>query len=89
MAAAAIYTSFTAPPAPNPQNLESFLQPLIIQFADVVGYAPESETGGRPLWEAMCQYANQTGVPHDVGTHSYNCFVVGYKYSVVRAQCIT
>ncbi|KXH34676.1 hypothetical protein CSAL01_08678 [Colletotrichum salicis] len=71
------------PPASEPEDFKTFIQPRISSFAGGIGYAPPSTTSNDALWKAMCLCADQTGVPYEEGTHSWVCFKVGYGYPVV------
>ncbi|KAF4449577.1 longiborneol synthase [Fusarium austroafricanum] len=67
----------------KPEDLQSFIQPLITSFANEIGYAPLSKTSNDALWKAMRAYADKTGVPYEEGSHSWLMFKVGYMYPVV------
>ncbi|KAH7473716.1 hypothetical protein FOMA001_g12048 [Fusarium oxysporum f. sp. matthiolae] len=68
---------------PKPQDLRSFIEPLITSFANEIGYSPLKTTSNVYLWKAMRTYADSTGVSCEEGTHSWLMFKVGYVYPVV------
>ncbi|KAF5681463.1 longiborneol synthase [Fusarium denticulatum] len=68
---------------PKPQDLKSFIQPLITSFTNDIGYSPLKTTSNDALWKAMRTYADSTGVPYEEGSHSWLMFKVGYVYPVV------
>ncbi|RGP60781.1 longiborneol synthase [Fusarium sporotrichioides] len=72
-----------AGPSADPGNLKSFIKPLITAFTAELNYAPLVPTDNDALWEAMCLYANGTGIPYGKGTHSGTCFEIGFTYPVV------
>ncbi|KAL9563604.1 hypothetical protein ACKAV7_012272 [Fusarium commune] len=49
---------------PKPQDLRSFIEPLITSFAGEIGYSPLKTTINDDLWMAMRTYADSTGVPY-------------------------
>lgn len=63
---------------PKPQDLKSFIEPLITSFADEISYSPLKTTSNDALWKAMCAHADSTGVSYEEGTHSWLMFKVGY-----------
>jgi hypothetical protein len=50
-------------PEPKPQNLRSFIEPLVTSFADEIGYSPLKTTSNDALWKTMRTYTDNTGVP--------------------------
>ncbi|XEU97359.1 hypothetical protein FSHL1_002645 [Fusarium sambucinum] len=72
----------TSPPTDS-RDLKSFIKPLITSFTTELEYSPILLTNNDELRNAMCLYANGTGIPYDEGTHSGTCFKIGLTYPVV------
>ncbi|EXL69650.1 hypothetical protein FOPG_14442 [Fusarium oxysporum f. sp. conglutinans race 2 54008] len=71
---------------PKPQDLRSFIEPLITSFASEIGYSPLKTTSNDDLWKAMRTYADSTGVPCKDGTHSWLMFKVCFPHHPFEVQ---
>ncbi|CAG1974723.1 unnamed protein product [Fusarium graminearum] len=65
------------------EDLKSFIKPLITSLASELEYSSLTPTDNSALWDAMCLYADKTGVQYNEGTHSGTCFKIGFTYPVV------